>query len=126
MVSVEAKKGCGRSAPKTDEERLKRAFICSPFHPMGKTEEERQEHLMRNIECATSVCREAMKKGYVPYAPHLYFPQFLSEDDKDEREMGIILGLTWLSYCDEIWVVGLRISSGMKEEIKKAREWGSP
>ena len=81
---------------------------------------------MRNIECATSVCREAMKKGYVPYAPHLYFPQFLSEDDKDEREMGIILGLTWLSYCDEIWVVGLRISSGMKEEIKKAREWGIP
>ena len=67
-----------------------------------------------------------MKQGYVPYAPHLYFPRFLSESDPDEREMGIIMGLAWLLRCDEVWVCGIRISEGMGREITQAKEWGKP
>ncbi len=105
---------------------LKKVFICSPFRPMGDTREERDKNWKRNISLAKQACRYAVTHGYVPYAPHLYYPQFLSEGDPDEREMGIIMGLAWLARCDEIWVCGMRISEGMSKEIAKAKEWGIP
>ena len=108
------------------EPELKKVFICSPFRPRGSTKEAREKDWNRNVAIAQRACRHAVDRGYVPYAPHLYFPHFLSEADPDEREMGIILGLTWLARCDEIWVVGDRISEGMKREISQAREWSIP
>jgi len=88
--------------------------------------EERAKNMKRNLALAENVCRYAVEKGYVPYAPHLYFPQFLSENDQDEREIGIIMGLSWLARCDEVWVAGFHISEGMGREIAKAQEWGIP
>ena len=59
-------------------------------------------------------------------APHLFFPEFLSEDKQEEREAGIQFGLEWLSGCDELWVIGNRITEGMKREIAVAEELGIP
>ena len=135
MVSTEARRvqtnpeakavpPVGRTGRQTTEEhRLKKVFICSPFRPVGDTREERDKDWKRNIGLAKQACRYAVEKGYVPYAPHLYFPQFLSEGDPEEREMGIIMGLSWLLRCDEIWVCGMRISEGMSREIAQAKEW---
>ncbi|MBQ9631569.1 MAG: hypothetical protein IJV04_01440 [Lachnospiraceae bacterium] len=47
----------------------------------------------------------------------------LSEADEDERELGILLGMVWLSQCDELWIIGRRITEGMKREIAQAKEW---
>lgn len=110
----------------TGKRGLKKIFVCSPFHPAGETREERDKDLKRNLSLAENVCRYAVEKGYVPYAPHLYFPQFLSENDPEEREMGIVMGLSWLVRCDEVWVAGFRISEGMGREIAQAQEWGIP
>ncbi len=112
--------------PTMTGQRLRKVFICSPFRPVGDTREERDKNWKRNISLAKQVCRHAVEKGYVPYAPHLYYPQFLSEGEPDEREMGIIMGMTWLTCCDEIWVVGTRISEGMSREIAQAKESGIP
>lgn len=68
----------------------------------------------------------AQCRGYSPMAPHLYFPQFLNDGDPEERETGIEMGLKWLDGCDELWVVGDRISSGMAAEIARASEAGIP
>ena len=108
------------------EPKIRKVFICSPFRPRGTDKEEREQEWKNNIERAQAACKYAVNKGYVPYAPHLYFPQFLSESDEEEREMGILLGLTWLARCDELWVVGDRISEGMSKEIEKAKEWNIP
>ena len=59
-------------------------------------------------------------------APHLFFPSFLSENEPEERETGIQFGLEWLNDCDELWVIGSRISEGMKREIAVAEELGIP
>ena len=111
---------------KIDGRGLKKVFICSPFRPFGESREERDQDWKRNIKTAKEACRYAVEKGCVPYAPHLYFPQFLSESDPAEREMGIIMGLSWLARCDEIWVAGFRVSDGMSREIAQAQEWGIP
>ena len=105
---------------------LKKVFICSPFTPHGKTEEEMEKDLIKNIDVANHACRFAVEKGYIPHAPHLYFTQFLSNADQEEREMGIVFGLTWLARCDELWVFGEEITEGMALEISVADEWNIP
>ncbi len=110
----------------TDGHGLKKVFICSPFRPVGDNREERDKNWKQNISLAKQACHYAVNQGYIPYAPHLYFPLFLSENDPDEREMGIIMGLSWLARCDEIWVCGKRISEGMSREIAQAKEWCIP
>ena len=111
---------------KTKEPEIRKVFISSPFRPKGASEEEREKDIRKNIRMAQAACKFAIGKGCVPYAPHLYFPQFLSEDEPDEREMGMLLGITWLARCDELWVIGDRISEGMAKEIEKAKEWNIP
>ncbi len=105
---------------------LKKVFICSPFSPQSKMREKKVKEMDRNIQMAQKACRYAALKGFIPYAPHLFFPQFLNDGEKDEREYGQLMGLTWLARCDELWVIGDRISEGMKKEIAQAKEWHIP
>ena len=107
-------------------EDMKKVFICSPFRGAGSTEDEVHRNRMSNTSLAKRMCRYALGKDAIPYCPHLYFPRFLEDSDSKEREMGMLLGLTWLAHCDELWVIGRRISKGMEREIAKAKEWGIP
>ena len=105
---------------------IKRVYICSPLSPQGRTAEEKEADWNKNIDIAKKACRLAVKKGCMPYASHLYFTQFLSDFDAEERELGISLGLAWLMDCDELWIIGDRISEGMQREIDKAKELDIP
>lgn len=87
-------------------------FICSPF--AGDTE--------FNISRAKRYCRFALHKKCIPFAPHILFPQFMDDDDKEQRELGILFGLVIMSKCQEVWVFGSNISKGMEIEIKKAKD----
>lgn len=99
---------------------MRKVFICSPFRA---SEPEEQK---KNIKVARRICRKALQEGLVPIAPHLFFPQFLSDGDEKERELGIHAGLVMLESADEVWVVGNRVSEGMAREIAKAGELGIP
>ena len=57
-------------------------------------------------------------------APHLWLPQFLSEET--ERELAISMDLLLLERCDELWVCGDEISEGMAREIARAEQVGIP
>ena len=105
---------------------MRNVYICSPFSPQGNTPEEKNADLKRNIDLVKKVCRDAVKKGYTPYAPHLYFTQFLSDSDAVERVLGMCHGLLWLNDCDELWVVGDRVTKGMQTEIEEAKSQGIP
>lgn len=85
-------------------------FICSPY--AGDVE--------RNTENALRYCRMAYERGYLPIAPHLFFPRFLSDGDPGEREDGLFMGRVLLTKCSEIWVFGGTISNGMAKELEKA------
>lgn len=104
----------------------KQVFICSPFRPRGTTARQKAEDLRHNRQLAQLACGYAVSRGYLPLAPHLYFPEFLSESVPEEREAGIQYGFDWLSGCDELWVIGNRITEGMKREITVAEELGIP
>ena len=98
------------------ESYLPLVYIASPF--AGDTE--------RNTERARGYCRLAVSKGYIPLAPHLLYPQFMDDEDKKQRELGLRFALTLLGKCDELWVFGERISHGMAQEIAKAKKRNMP
>lgn len=87
-------------------------YICSPY----------SGDIQRNTELARRYSRYAVNCGYIPLAPHLLLPQFISE--KTERELAIRIGIQLLEKCQELWICGKRISEGMLCEIVRANEIG--
>ena len=98
------------------EERALQAFrpivyICSPY--AGDTE--------NNVKAAQGYSRFAVDKGYIPLAPHLLFPQFMNDADSAQRKLGLFFGNVLMSKCNELWVFGDKVSSGMSAEIERAK-----
>ena len=101
---------------KQNEERSKQmdrdspiVYICSKYS--GDVE--------KNTQAARQYCRLAVEHGYIPIAPHLLLPQFLSEET--ERDLAMEMDLGILKNCRELWVCGEQISEGMKKEIEEAK-----
>lgn len=86
------------------------AYICSPYRDNPRV----------NVMRARQYCKFAVSKGRIPIAPHLYFPQFMSE--AAEREKAMSMNLELLKLCDEVWVFGDKITEGMAMEIERARK----
>jgi len=98
------------------EEKAAKAFrplvyICSPYS--GDVES--------NIKSARRYSRFAGEIGYIPFTPHLLYPQFLDDDNPAERSLGLLFGNVLMSKCAEVWVFGSYISSGMNAEIERAK-----
>ena len=91
-------------------------YICSPLS--GNT--------TANQEAARRYCRYAVDAGYVPIAPHLYFPQFMDDTDEEERNLALFMDIILLTKCAELWVFGETISRGMSIEIEKAKRKDKP
>ena len=65
-------------------------------------------------------CKFAADTGHNPFAPHLFYTQFLDDSQPHERKLGMELGMIMLTKCAEMWVFGEVISPGMEREIAKA------
>ena len=89
-------------------------YICSRY----------RGDIAHNMAMARRYSRYAADNGYVPLTPHLWLPQFLSEET--ERDLAIGMDLRLLERCDELWVCGDEISEGMEAEIAHAEETRIP
>ncbi len=91
-------------------------YICSPY----------SDDILNNERKARVFCKFAVRRGTIPVAPHLLYPQFLDENSPSDRELGLFFGLVLLTKCEQVWVFGSRISYGMGREIAKAESKGIP
>ena len=89
-------------------------YICSPLS--GDVE--------GNQGKAARYCRFAVDAGYIPIAPHLYFPRFMDDDNPRERNLALFMDIVLLTKCAELWVFGDNVSKGMSIEIEKAKRKG--
>lgn len=96
-------------------------YICSPLS--APTRAEMQENMKKAAHYASLV---AQKSGCRAIAPHSFLPEYLDDRILEERELALAFGLSVLRIAKGIVVCGDRISSGMKGEIEKAKEWGIP
>ncbi len=87
-------------------------FICSPY----------AGDIARNTENARRYMRFCGRARAIPFAPHLLYPQVLDEDDTKAAGTWLVFWHGRLGKCDELWVFGDSISTGMKQEIAKAKQ----
>lgn len=73
-----------------------------------------------NVAEAVTYCRHVIDEGYMPVASHLLYPQILNDNNPEERELGLLFGLSLLAVCDEVWVFGT-VSPGVAQEIEEAK-----
>ena len=74
----------------------------------------------RNTEKARRYCRFAVDQGAIPLAAHMLLPQFMSETK--ERDLALFMDMVLMGKCEQVWVFGEKISSGMAAEIAKAKK----
>ena len=91
-------------------------YICSPY----------SGNVRQNQALAREFCAFAIAAGYIPLAPHLFFPQFMDDTDPDERELAMAFNRVLLSKCAAMWVYTGRVSRGMRAEIEWGRELELP
>lgn len=95
---------------------MKLIYICSPY--AGDIE--------RNVRFAQEACRYAVSQNCAPVAVHLLYPQLLDDTVPEERKIGIQMGLRVLAGCEELWLCGSCISTGMRCELLEAQRLGIP
>jgi len=98
-----------------------RIFVVSPYRA------ETQAGRVANIRLAWALCEAVVQAGFAPFAPHLFYTEFLDDAHPVERELGISCGLAWLGVASEVWVYAADVehcSSGMRAEIEVARRRG--
>jgi hypothetical protein len=91
-------------------------YICSPY----------ASDVERNTKRAQDFCRFAVAKNAIPLAPHLLFPQFMDDNNPEERERAMIFNRILQGKCDEVWVLGSYISEGMRRELTLASKRNQP
>jgi len=87
-------------------------YVCSPF--------------AKDMVNTRRYCRYAVSRGYIPIAPHLYFPQFMVEGREKERKLTMFMNIVLLNKCSELWVFGETISEGMAIELERAKRKSKP
>jgi len=75
-----------------------------------------------NIADARLWVRAALEAGYAPVAPYLMDYDVLHEPE--DRDLGLAHDLAILPRCDELWLCGPRISTGMAMERDEASKHG--
>jgi len=98
-----------------------KVFICSQLSPTPTSTME------QNMARTRKFCRFAFDKFDVnPFAPHLFYTQFLDDKNTAERQAGLFMGIDILKGCKRVLVFVLDdfISVGMKLEIQEAEFQG--
>ena len=54
------------------------------------------------------------------------FPQFMDDEDPEERELAIFMDIVLMGKCSEVWVFGSELSEGMRLEIDRAKKRKQP
>lgn len=79
----------------------------------------------KNVAAAVGYCKYVINQDMIPVASHLLYPQMLDDSIPEERELGLMFGLSLLAICDEVWCFGdVSSSVGVQQEIVEAKKLG--
>lgn len=93
---------------------IKLVYVCSPY----------RDNPVKNTNLAMEYCKVIFNRNNIPIAPHLYFPLFMNDNNKEVRELALELNKRLIDMCDYVVVFGYVISEGMKIEIEYAHSIG--
>ena len=70
---------------------MKKVFVCY----------QNEDKQIEEIE-TLAICKYIRAQGYLPIAPRIYLPRFLTDEESD-RGFGRTAKLSLLYACDELW-----------------------
>ncbi len=92
-----------------------RVFVLSPYR--GDTE--------ANKAYARRCFYDSLGRGENPFVVHLFYPNFLNDDDPEQRKRGMKAARAWLRSAHIAAVYRDRgLSGGMRDEIELAESLG--
>lgn len=92
-------------------------FVCSPYS--GNVEV--------NLQLAREYSRSVADRGCVPITPHLMYPQFMNDNNPEDRAKALEMNKRLIEHCcDEVWWFGGTQTPGMREELLYAESIGKP
>lgn len=97
------------------DDEIDRVFVISPFQASSPQEKKRfRAYLLRAL-------RHTTESGEAGFAAHALYPQFMNDDDWEERRLAILYGTLWLRSADLLAVYAdYGITPGMMDEIAEA------
>ena len=95
---------------------MKKIYICSPY----------RNNPEYNTKVALKAAEAVTMIKCMPVVPHIYFTRFLDENIPEQRNFGISCGIELMKSCDELWIIGTRLTEGMMLELSTARELEIP
>lgn len=94
-------------------------YVCSRYRADNKEQFEKQ------LEITKGVSRVLVRSGHDVIVPHLYYPNFLDDNNEAERIVGIESAIRLMEKCDiVVSYIGLGVSKGMEAELERARQIG--
>lgn len=101
---------------------MERVYIISRYR--AKTARERRF----NERVARYFCRRITEAGAQPVAPHLFYTQFIDDNDPEDRRRGLRFGLEDLKLADSFLLVIIdgQISEGMAGELTELSRGNGP
>lgn len=95
-------------------------YVCSPLRAATVSEMRRNMHNARRL-----MAEIAAETGKRAVAPQAFLPEFLDEDDPEERALAMKISTILLRRCESLVVCG-EISKRMQAEIRHAETLGIP
>ena len=86
-------------------------YICAPYS--GDVE--------ANKKRAANFAEFAYREGNIPVTVHLLFP-FMDDTEESERKTALFMDIVLMGKCQEVWVLGDILSTGMQREIDVAKK----
>lgn len=89
-------------------------------HPLGGGEDREA-----NRANAAKWCAWVARQGHAPVADWIILSGEFDESPGN-RDLGLTIDLALVGRCDEVWLVGGRVSPGMQMEADRAVQLGKP
>lgn len=100
---------------------MTRVIVESPYAAV--TSEEK----VRNLDFAADCCRDAVSRGENPFASHLFYTQFLDDNNPVERKLGFEMAFEmWDFYDKVVFYMDLGFSPGMQLALLHAFQINKP
>jgi|TARA_R110001592_G_scaffold155947_2_gene386053 hypothetical protein len=90
-------------------------YICQPLYDSEDV-----------INKAKHYCRFLTNLGYNPFSPCLYYSSFLDFKNKKERQQALTSAIDMIRHCEQVFIFGNYVSSGMYAELESATLHNKP
>ena len=86
-------------------------YICAPFSGTVK----------QNTKRAIKLGKLAYERGNMPIIPYVQYP-FMDDANLTHRSDALRFDLILMSKCQEVWVLGDKVTAGMEKELSVAEK----